>query len=77
MISYCRFADDYVVVLCQYSQAEAQRLKHEMAQWLQENLGLHPTPGKDADHALGRPFSLLGIRPARATQSQRDALVAI
>lgn len=46
MISYCRFADDYVVGLCQYSLADAQRLKHAMAQWLQENLGLTPHPDK-------------------------------
>jgi group II intron reverse transcriptase/maturase len=40
MISYCRFADDYVVVLCQHSKAEAQHLKTALATWLQETLGL-------------------------------------
>src|SRR5437870_1434928 len=32
MIAYCRYADDYVVVLCQHSKAEAQHLKEAMAQ---------------------------------------------
>jgi RNA-directed DNA polymerase len=40
LISYCRYADDYVVVLCQHTKAEAQHLKTAMAQWLQEHLGL-------------------------------------
>src|SRR5260370_24294332 len=31
LISYSRYADDYVVVLCQHSKAEAQALKTAMA----------------------------------------------
>jgi hypothetical protein len=46
MLSYCRCADDYVVVLSQYSKAEAQCLKHAMAKWLQEKLGLTQQPEK-------------------------------
>jgi len=46
MISYCRYADDYVVVLCQYSKAEAQQLKEALAQWLQEQVGLTQHPDK-------------------------------
>lgn len=45
-ISYCRYADDYLVVLCQCSKAEAQELKAEMAKWLQEQLGLTQHPQK-------------------------------
>src|SRR5262249_339843 len=40
MISYCRFADDYVVVLCQYSKAEAEHFKTALAEWVRETLGL-------------------------------------
>jgi group II intron reverse transcriptase/maturase len=46
MLSYCRYADDYVVVLCQHTKAEAQHLKTAMAQWLQEHLGLTQHPEK-------------------------------
>jgi len=46
MISYCRFADDYVVVLCQHSKAEAQHLKTALATWLQEKLRLTQHPEK-------------------------------
>jgi group II intron reverse transcriptase/maturase len=37
---YSRFADDFVVVLCNSSKAEAQRIKEMMAAWLQDALGL-------------------------------------
>jgi group II intron reverse transcriptase/maturase len=40
VIYYTRFADDFVVVLCDMSKAEAMDLKDSMAHWLQENLGL-------------------------------------
>jgi group II intron reverse transcriptase/maturase len=46
LISSCRYADDYVVVLCQHTKAEAQHLKTAMAQWLQEHLGLTQHPEK-------------------------------
>lgn len=46
IISYCRYADDYVVVLCQHTKTEAQHLKAVMAQWLQEHLGLTQHPEK-------------------------------
>jgi RNA-directed DNA polymerase len=46
LLSYCRFADDYVVVVCQYSKAEAQHLKTAIAAWLQEKLGLRQHPEK-------------------------------
>jgi group II intron reverse transcriptase/maturase len=46
LLSYCRYADDYVIVMCQYSKAEATKLKQEMANWLQSNLGLTQHPEK-------------------------------
>ncbi len=46
LISYSRYADDYVVVLCQHSKAEAQALKTAMATWLEQNLGLSQHPQK-------------------------------
>ncbi len=46
IISYCRYADDYSLVLCQHSKAEAQDLKEAMAQWLSEELGLTQHPDK-------------------------------
>jgi group II intron reverse transcriptase/maturase len=40
LISYCRYADDYVLVLCQHSKAEAIHLKAELERWLHHTLGL-------------------------------------
>lgn len=39
-IYYTRFADDFVVVLCNTSKQEAQQLKAALAAWLESNLGL-------------------------------------
>ena len=44
--TYCRYADDYLVVMGGYSKAEAQCLKEGMATWLQEHLGLRQHPEK-------------------------------
>ena len=60
LISYCRYADDYVVVLCQYSKAEAQHLKTAMAQWLEEHLGLTQHPEKTHITHWDRRFRFLG-----------------
>lgn len=40
VIRYCRFADDFLVVLCNVSKEETRQMKREMAAWLQDNLGL-------------------------------------
>ena len=40
VIYYTRFADDFVIVLCNTSKAEAQHLKERLAAWLQDTLGL-------------------------------------
>ncbi len=60
MVSYCRYADDYVVVLCQYSKAEAQHLKEDMARWLQEHLGLTQHPEKTHITHWSQRFRFLG-----------------
>ena len=39
-IYYTRYADDFVVVLCNMSKAEAMELKDAMAHWVQHTLGL-------------------------------------
>lgn len=61
MISYCRYADDYLLILCQYSKAEAQHLKEEMANWLKEQLGLTQHPEKTHITRLLQALSLSGI----------------
>jgi group II intron reverse transcriptase/maturase len=40
VIYYTRYADDFAVILCHMSKAEAQHLKAAMTDWLQENLSL-------------------------------------
>jgi hypothetical protein len=59
-IYYCRFADDYIVVLCNYSKEDAQNLKEAMADWLQENLGLKQHPEKTHITHWSEPFRFLG-----------------
>ena len=36
VIYYTRFVDDFLVVLCNMSKEDAQRLKQSMANWLRE-----------------------------------------
>jgi group II intron reverse transcriptase/maturase len=60
VISYCRYADDYVVVLCQHSKAEAAHLKSEMATWLKEKLGLTQHPEKPHLTHWDKRFRFLG-----------------
>jgi retron-type reverse transcriptase len=60
LLSYGRFADDYVVVLCQHTQAEAQSLQDAMASWLQEHLGLMQHPTKTHRTHWDRRFRFLG-----------------
>ncbi len=40
VIYYTRFADDFVVVLCNTSKEEARQLKTAIAEWMQAKLGL-------------------------------------
>lgn len=58
--SYCRYADDYVIVLCQHSKAEAVKLKEDMAVWLQLNLGLTQHPEKTHITHWDKRFRFLG-----------------
>lgn len=60
LIAYCRYADDYVAVLCQYSKWEAQQLKTAMADWLQRHLGLTQHPLKTRITHWDRRFRFLG-----------------
>jgi group II intron reverse transcriptase/maturase len=59
-IYYCRYADDYTVVLCNYSKEEAQHLKQAMAEWLQENLGVIQHPDKTRITHWSERFRFLG-----------------
>jgi hypothetical protein len=58
--TYCRYADDYAVVLCQYSKAEAQDLKQAMALWLEQHLGLTQHPDKTRITHWDTRFRFLG-----------------
>jgi len=57
---YCRYADDYTVILCNYSKAEAQQLKTAMATWLHLNLGLTQHPEKTYITHWRNTFRFLG-----------------
>jgi group II intron reverse transcriptase/maturase len=57
---YCRYADDYAVVLCNYSKKDARCLKGAMAEWLQENLGVTQHPDKTQITHWSKRFSFLG-----------------
>ena len=60
IIQFCRFADDYVVIMGGYAKAEAQQLKQAMAEWLQENLGLTQHPTKTRITHWTETFRFLG-----------------
>jgi RNA-directed DNA polymerase len=59
-VYYCRYADDYVLVLCSHSKAEAQQLKQAIATWLQEHLGLTQHPEKTCITHWDKPIRFLG-----------------
>jgi group II intron reverse transcriptase/maturase len=60
VIYYCRYADDYAVILCNYSKEDARCLKRAMAEWLQENLGVTQHPDKTQITHWSKRFSFLG-----------------
>lgn len=60
VIYFCRYADDYIVILVGYSRADAQRLKEAMAIWLKENLGLTQHPNKTRITHWSGTFRFLG-----------------
>jgi hypothetical protein len=60
MSSYCRYADDDVVVLCRHSKTEAQHLKTAMAPWLEEKLGLTQHPETTHRTHWDKRFRFLG-----------------
>jgi group II intron reverse transcriptase/maturase len=45
---YCRYADDFLVILCDASKAEALQMKAAITQWMKANLGL--TLNQDKTH---------------------------
>jgi len=72
VIYYSRFADDFVVVLCHMSKAEAMELKDSMAHWLGQTLGLTLNMDKTlVTHWRNRlrflGFHLQGRRSSRGT----------
>lgn len=60
VIYYCRYADDYVVILCNYTKEDARCLKQAMADWLEENLNLKQHPDKTAITHWSERFRFLG-----------------
>jgi hypothetical protein len=68
-LAYCRYADDYTVVLCQYSKAEAHDLKRAMADWLEHHLGVTQHPDKTCITHWDTRFRFLGYD----LQGQRNA----
>jgi hypothetical protein len=71
-IYYCRYADDFLVILCDASKAEAQQMKAAIAAWMQANLGLtlnqdktHITHWQDKVRFLG--YELEGRRNRHGT----------
>ena len=59
-IYYVRFADDFAVVLCNTSKAEAQQLKAALTQWMQVNLGLTLNQDKTLITHWRKPLRFLG-----------------
>jgi group II intron reverse transcriptase/maturase len=59
-IFYCRYADDYVVILCNYAKADAEALKQAMAIWLQATLGVVQHPEKTRITHWRERFRFLG-----------------
>jgi RNA-directed DNA polymerase len=45
---YCRYADDFLVILCDASKAEALQMKAAITEWMKANLGL--TLNQDKTH---------------------------
>ena len=71
-VYYTRYADDFVVVLCHMSKAEAVALKDTMAHWLQHSLGLTLNMDKTlVTHSQKRlrflGYQLQGRRSSRGT----------
>jgi group II intron reverse transcriptase/maturase len=72
VIYYTRFADDFLVVLCNMPKEDSQHMKQVMADWLRETLGLNlnkektlVTHWQSSLRFLG--YNLQGRRDARGT----------
>jgi len=71
-IRYVRYADDFVVMLSAMTRMDAERLKTEMASWLEETLGLRLSAEKTLiTHASGKlrflGYDVQGIRNPNGT----------
>ena len=69
---YCRYADDFLVMLCDASKAEALQMKAAITEWMKTNLGLtlnqdktHITHWQDKVRFLG--YELEGRRNRNGT----------
>jgi group II intron reverse transcriptase/maturase len=60
VIYYCRYADDYLVVMCNYSKEDARCLKQAMAEWLQATLGVIQHPEKTQITHWSERYRFLG-----------------
>lgn len=68
VIFYTRYADDFVVVLCNTSKEEARQLKTELTAWLRERLGLTLNDDKTLITHWQEPLRFLGYQlQGRAT----------
>ena len=60
VVYFSRFADDFVVVLCHHSKAEAQQMKTTIATWMQTHLGLALNQEKTHITHWRKPLRFLG-----------------
>lgn len=59
-VHYVRYADDFLVILCGMTKADAVALKARMAEWLHTRLGLTLSPEKTLITHASQPLRFLG-----------------
>jgi RNA-directed DNA polymerase len=57
---YTRYADDFAIILCHLSKAEAQQLKATLTHWMQTHLGLPLNQDKTLITPWHKPLRFLG-----------------
>ena len=75
VIYYTRFADDFVVVLCDMSKAEAVELRDATAHWLWQTLGLTLNMDKTLVTHWQKRLRFLGYQ-LQGRRSSRGTLLA-
>jgi group II intron reverse transcriptase/maturase len=80
-IYYSRYADDFLVVLCNTSKEEARQLKTAIAEWMRANLGLTLNPDKThithwRDHLRFLGYDLQGCSNPNGTHWLRLSVPA-